>query len=89
MPCKESIAPALERLSKKYGKLPLSTTLASAIRYARDGFPVDEHYRIMAGHRQSVLQASFESGYCEKIYLSIILLLKVLDIAQNIPRNIS
>ena len=53
---------ALERLSKKYGKLPLSTTLASAIRYARDGFPVDEHYRTMAGHRQSVLQASFDTS---------------------------
>ena len=52
---------ALERLSKQYGKLPLSTTLAAAIRYARDGFPVNEHYRKMAGHRQSVLQASFDA----------------------------
>lgn len=53
---------ALERLSRQYGKLPLSTTLAAAIRYARDGFPVDEHYRKMVGYRQSVLQASFDAS---------------------------
>ncbi len=49
---------ALEQLSKKYGSLPLSTTLAAAIRYARDGFTVDEHYRRMANHRLSALQTS-------------------------------
>ncbi|MCK5262749.1 MAG: gamma-glutamyltransferase [Gammaproteobacteria bacterium] len=49
---------ALEQLSKKYGNLPLSTTLAAAIRYARDGFAVDEHYRKMATHRLNALQTS-------------------------------
>ncbi|MDH5388106.1 MAG: gamma-glutamyltransferase [Gammaproteobacteria bacterium] len=49
---------ALEQLSKKYGSLPLSTTLAAAIRYARDGFAVDEHYIKMATHRQNALQTS-------------------------------
>ena len=49
---------ALEQLSKKYGSLPFSTTLAPAIAYARDGFVVDEHYRRMAGHRLTALQRS-------------------------------
>ena len=52
----------LELLSKKYGSLPLSETLASAIRYARDGFAVDEHYKEMASHRQSVLLRSFDAA---------------------------
>lgn len=33
---------ALEYLAKKYGRLPLSRSLAPAIRYARDGFPCDD-----------------------------------------------
>lgn len=49
---------ALEQLTNKYGSLPLSTTLAPAIRYAQDGFAVDEHYRRMASHRLSALQTS-------------------------------
>ena len=49
---------ALEQLSKKYGSLPFSTTLAPAIAYARNGFAVDEHYRRMAGHRLTALQRS-------------------------------
>ncbi|MDH3343291.1 MAG: gamma-glutamyltransferase [Gammaproteobacteria bacterium] len=49
---------ALEHLSKKYGSLPLSTTLAPAIGYARQGFAVDEHYRKMAAHRLKALQMS-------------------------------
>ena len=49
---------ALEQLSKKYGTLPLSTTLAASIRYAREGFAVDEHYRKMATHRLNALQTS-------------------------------
>ena len=49
---------AIERLSKNYGTLPLSTTLAAAIRYAKEGFVVDEHYRKMAGHRLSAMQTS-------------------------------
>jgi gamma-glutamyltranspeptidase/glutathione hydrolase len=53
---------ALEKLSRQYGSLPLSTTLAAAIRYARDGFAVSEHYRKMAGHRLTTLQASFDAA---------------------------
>ena len=53
---------ALEHLSSQYGTLPLSTNLAAAIRYARDGFAVSEHYRKMAGHRLTALQASFDAA---------------------------
>ncbi|MCW8831017.1 MAG: gamma-glutamyltransferase, partial [Gammaproteobacteria bacterium] len=49
---------ALERLSKQYGSLPLATTLAAAIRYAREGFAVGEHYRKMAGNRLSAMQGA-------------------------------
>ncbi len=49
---------ALERLTKQYGSLPLSTTLAPAIRYAREGFAVTEHYRKMAGNRLSAMQGA-------------------------------
>ncbi len=38
----------LAHLARKYGRLPLSRSLAPAIRLARDGFPVDERYRRMA-----------------------------------------
>lgn len=49
---------ALAHISKKYGRLPLSRVLAPAIRYAREGFPVTEHYRRMAGFRLEALRAS-------------------------------
>ena len=49
---------ALAHLSAKYGRLPLKKTLAPAIRLARDGFPVDEHYRRLAEFRLAVLRAS-------------------------------
>lgn len=47
---------ALDHLSKQYGRLPLGKTLAPAIRLAREGFPVTEHYRRMAGFRLEVLR---------------------------------
>ena len=47
---------ALAHLAGEYGRLPLATTLAPAIRYARDGFPVDEHYRKLARWRLEQLQ---------------------------------
>ncbi|HED34493.1 MAG TPA: gamma-glutamyltransferase [Gammaproteobacteria bacterium] len=49
---------ALEALSKKYGKLSLKQSLQPAIKYAENGFKVDEHYRRMAGFRLKALQTS-------------------------------
>ena len=57
---------ALAHMSEKYGSMPLSQTLAAAIRYAKEGFEVDEHYRRMAGFRKKVLSASIDS---KKIFL--------------------
>ncbi len=42
---------ALVHIAEKYGRLPLSASLAPAIRAARDGFAVDERYRKLAGFR--------------------------------------
>lgn len=42
---------ALDHLARKYGRLPLSVSLAPAIHLAREGFPVTEHYRRMASFR--------------------------------------
>jgi gamma-glutamyltranspeptidase/glutathione hydrolase len=47
---------ALARLSGEYGRLPLARSLAPAIRLAREGFPVDEHYRRYAQWRLPVLR---------------------------------
>ncbi len=49
---------ALVHLSRHYGKLPLSASLAPAIRLAREGFPVDESYRRMARFRLAALRRS-------------------------------
>ena len=49
---------ALVHLARKYGRLPLAKSLAPAIRLARDGFPVDEHYRRAAKFRLKILRAS-------------------------------
>jgi len=47
---------ALVRLAEKYGRLPLSQSLAPAISRARHGFVVDEFYRRMVGFRLDALQ---------------------------------
>ncbi|VAW63919.1 Gamma-glutamyltranspeptidase @ Glutathione hydrolase [hydrothermal vent metagenome] len=49
---------ALEQLSKKYGRLSLKQSLQPAIKYAKNGFKVDAHYRRMAGFRLDALRAS-------------------------------
>ncbi len=45
------VVAAIDHLAGHYARLPLKTTLAPAIRLAREGFPVDEHYRKMARFR--------------------------------------
>ncbi len=50
------IPAALVHLAKKYGKLPLSQSLAPAIRYARNGFTIAENYRNKAKWRLKIFQ---------------------------------
>jgi len=45
-------------LAKKYGRLPLATSLQPAIEQAREGFKVDEHYQRMAKFRLEALRQS-------------------------------
>ena len=47
----------LVHLAKKYGKLPLKKSLAPAIRFAREGFRIDERYRQMGETRLEMLQS--------------------------------
>lgn len=47
---------ALVELAKKHGKLPLRTTLATAIRIARDGFPVYARLEKGYGERRAVME---------------------------------
>ena len=49
---------ALAHLAQHYGRLPLSRSLAPAIRLAASGFEIDEHYRKMAHFRLRALQHS-------------------------------
>ena len=53
---------ALVHLSREYGALNLSRSLEPAIRLAREGFAVDEHYRRMARFRLEALRASPEAA---------------------------
>lgn len=47
---------ALVHIAERYGRLPLAESLRPAIRYARQGFAVDAHYRRLAQFRLQVLQ---------------------------------
>ncbi len=53
---------ALVHIAEKYGRLPLSTSLAPAIRAARDGFAVDERYRKLVGFRLKQMQKDSETA---------------------------
>jgi gamma-glutamyltranspeptidase/glutathione hydrolase len=53
---------ALDHLSRHYGNLSLSQSLAPAIRYARQGFKVSPHYQRLVGFRSSALLASKEAS---------------------------
>ncbi len=50
----------LEHLARNYCTLPLAETLAPAIRLAREGFPVTEGYRQLAGYRLNAMRADPE-----------------------------
>ena len=45
-------------LAEHYGRLPLAESLAPAIRYAREGFPVGERYRRLMAFRLDVVRRS-------------------------------
>ena len=47
----------LVHLAQRYGKLPLATTLAPAVRLAREGFKVDARYAQIAKLREGFLRA--------------------------------
>jgi gamma-glutamyltranspeptidase/glutathione hydrolase len=49
------IPAGLAWLAERYGALPLSVSLAPAIRHAREGFPVDARYLTAAGFREGIL----------------------------------
>jgi gamma-glutamyltranspeptidase/glutathione hydrolase len=52
---------ALVHIAEQYGRLPLQRSLVPAVRLARNGFVVDDHYRTLAGLRLAALQADPES----------------------------
>lgn len=58
---------ALAHLAGRYGHLPLARSLAPALRYAREGFKVDERYQRLAQFRHDVLRAALDTA---RIFLS-------------------
>lgn len=56
---------ALDYLSQHYGKLPLSTTLAPAIRYAKEGFVVTPRYQRYMGFRKQALNAEAKTIFLD------------------------
>lgn len=53
---------ALVHIAGRYGRLPLQRSLLPAIRLARAGFVVDEHYRRLAGIRLTAMQDDPETA---------------------------
>ena len=47
----------MEHLAKNYGRLSLTETLAPAIRFAEQGFPVTERYQKLANYRLEIMQS--------------------------------
>lgn len=78
---------ALVHMANKYGKLPLTITLAPAIRAAQTGFKVTPHYQRMAKFR---LKALRKSPAAAKIFLKdnevppLGYLLKQIDLAKTL-----
>ena len=58
---------AIVHLAEKYGRLPLSKTLAPAIQIADQGFPVTERYQKLAGFRLETLRSFPDAA---KIFLA-------------------
>ena len=52
----------LVHLARHFGRLPLGRTLEPAIRLAREGVAVDEHYRRLAGLRLASLRQDAETA---------------------------
>lgn len=52
----------LEHLAQRYGRLPLTTTLAPAIRLAREGFKTDRRYARITQMRLAMLRATAETA---------------------------
>lgn len=57
---------AIDHIANKYGRLPLTQSLAPAMRLAREGFTIDERYQRLAKFRLPVLRASRASA---KVFL--------------------
>ncbi len=52
-------APAgLAWLAQRYGRLPLTVSLAPAVRLAQDGFPTDARYAFVVGLKEGMLKAN-------------------------------
>ena len=57
---------AMAHMAKKYGTLSMADLLAPAIRYAKEGFEVDQHYINLANFRKKVIA---ESPDAKRIFL--------------------
>ncbi|MBI1731719.1 MAG: gamma-glutamyltransferase [Gammaproteobacteria bacterium] len=61
------LAAGLGHLATNFGRLPIGKSLAPAVRLAREGFPVTQGYRDMAGWRLKALQKHPETA---RLYLA-------------------
>jgi len=56
------VAAALVHMAEQYGRLPLQRSLFPAVRLARSGFRVDDHYHRLAGMRLAAMQNDPETA---------------------------